>query len=235
MANSKTQNEENLEQYTVAELRDMADAEGVDVPSHATKDEIIRAIEKGRKADARAGDAMAGDARTGITADEEGQLMATPTEEHPEVSPLALTGPVNVLPLSGIIADAFAIGRKYNVALADITIAGAVLQANLLLDTLPPGSLMQYVRIKHSQAGAGPSVTAVTAQVGDGTNSWGSAFDIFQAPSNTALSTAQLTASNIGPFAANWPIYLTLIATGGNLGVFTAGALSVWLRWTILE
>lgn len=225
MANAKTA-EQNLEQYTVAELRDMAEAEGVEVPSHATKDEIIRAIEKKRKANAKAGTA---------SAEGEVELMAEPTEEHPEVSPLALTGPINPLPLAGVIADAFGIGRKYNVALADITLAGGVLQGNLLLDTLPPGALMQYVRIKHSQACAGPSVTAVTAQVGDGTNSWGSAFDIFQAPSNTALSTAQLTASNIGPFAANWPIYLTLIATGGNLGVLTAGALAVWLRWTIVE
>lgn len=40
----------NLNDMTKAELTDVAQQEGVDVPSHATKDEIVKAIKKGRRA-----------------------------------------------------------------------------------------------------------------------------------------------------------------------------------------
>lgn len=39
--------EENLEEYTVPELRDIADKRGIDVKSDARKDEIIEAIKAG--------------------------------------------------------------------------------------------------------------------------------------------------------------------------------------------
>lgn len=202
MVTQAAESEMDLEQYTVAELKDIAAEEGIDVPSDARKDEIIKAIEQGRQGK----DAV--------------------------VTPLALTGPVIPLPLSGIVADVYGIGRKYNIQLADLQALGAIPQANFLLDNLSPGSIVQYVRTKHSQAVAGTGITACTAQVGDGTNLWGAALDVFAAPSNAALNTAQLSANNVGPFAAVYPVYLTLIATGGNLGVATAGAISAWLRWT---
>jgi hypothetical protein len=213
MANQNQNPEENLEDHTVAELKDMADEAGVQVPSHATKDEIIKALEKDAKQKGKPG---------GANAD----------QQDAEVTPLALTGPVNILPLSGIVADVYGIGKKYNIALTDIQGLGAVLQGNLQLDILPPGEIMQIVRIKHSQSVAGPGITACTAQVTDNINAaFGAAFDVFQPVSNTALATVQLATANVGNFAVPTPVYLTLIAAGANLGLATAGAISVWLRY----
>lgn len=41
--------DEDLHSMTVAELRDTAEAEDIEVPGRATKDELVAAIEKGRK------------------------------------------------------------------------------------------------------------------------------------------------------------------------------------------
>jgi hypothetical protein len=215
MANNKVENGADLEQNTVAELRDIADAEGVDVPSHATKDEIIKAIEKNRKANPEAKQQAAGG----------------------EVSPLALTGPTILLPLAGVVADVYGIGKKYNIDLATMQQIGAVAQGNIQLDILPPGEIMQLVRIKHSASVAGGGITACTAQVTDNINAaFGTAFDVFQAPSPTALATAQLAAANVGNFATPTPIFLTLIATTGTnlFAGLTSGAISVWLRYVLL-
>lgn len=204
-----TAEKEDLEQYTVAELKDIAAKEGVEVSWDARKDEIIKAIEKERKAKGKA----------------EGK-------EDAEVSPLALTGPVLPLPLSGIIADVYGIGKKYTIGFADMVQLGAVLQGNFLLDNLAPGSIVQLVRIKHNQAVAGPGILTCTAQGGDGTNLWGSPFDAFAAPAPASVQTVQLSANNVGPFNAVYPIYATLILTGGNFNVLTAGSISFWLRHT---
>lgn len=53
-------NENNLDQYTVDELRDIAEQEGAEVPSHAVKADIIKAIQKNRRQSAKEGGAGSG-------------------------------------------------------------------------------------------------------------------------------------------------------------------------------
>ena len=214
-----TKNEIDLEEYTVAELRDLAADEGIQVHSNATKAELIKAITKAHGGDEKA-----------------------------EISPLAYTptGPINTLPLADVVSDLYGIGKKYNIALSDITGLGAVTQGNLLIDTLPAGSVIQYVRIKHTTSVAGPSISACTAQVATSNVAYGAAFDVFQAVSSTAFATV-VTPSVASPFqilgvasppvenfATTTPLYLVLIATGANLGVATAGAISVWVRYYLI-
>ena len=207
-----------LEENTVAELKDLADEMGIDVPSHANKDEIIKAI---KKAQANPG------------------TEAAP-EQEAEVTPLVLTGPLVTLPLADVVADAYGIGKKYNITLADIVSLGANLQGNFLLDTLPAGEIVQYGRIKHSVAVAGPGITGCTAQLGDqfgGGSNFGTAFNVFTAPGGEVLSTfgGLVAPTGVGYFSQTNQIYLTLIATGANLSVATAGAISVWLRYVVIE
>jgi len=52
-------NEDNLDEYTVDELRDLAADEDIDIPSHAVKADIIKAIKKARKTAAAGADAPA--------------------------------------------------------------------------------------------------------------------------------------------------------------------------------
>lgn len=204
-----TAEKEDLEQYTVAELKDIAAKEGVEVSWDARKDEIIKAIEKERKAKGKA----------------EG-------EEDAEVSPLALTGPVLPLPLSDIVADVYGIGKKYTIGFTDMVQLGSVMQGNFLIDNLAPGSILQIVRVKHNQSVAAAGLLTSTAQVGDGTNLWGTPSDVFAAPAPAGLQTIQLSANNVGPFNAVYPIYVTLIITGANFNIVTAGSISIWLRHT---
>jgi Rho termination factor-like protein len=254
MATATQYTKAELEDHTVAELKDIAEDEGIDVPSHATKDEIIKAIMKaqsgGNPGDGeKEGDAEEEESKEPLDKQSDDELrklaakkgVGSPNMTHDQlvealqkvgVAP-QLSGPVLVLPLSGVTSDTYGIGKVYKIALADIQSLGAVVQANFQLDAAPPGSITQYVRIKHTQAVAGPSISACTAQVSDGVpNSFGSAFDVFQAVSNAAVSTVQLTTGNVGSFAISTPYYLTLISTGANLGVATAGAISVWIRYT---
>lgn len=216
MANQNETETEGLEQFTVAELKAMADEKGIDIPSHATKDEIIEALED-----------------KGVTA--EGGKKAEGREGE-SVTPF-LTGPVVPIPLAGVMSDAYGIGKKYIIGTADIQSLGAVLQGNFLLDYMPAGSITKIVRIKHSQAVAGPSITACTAQVNDSVpQAYGAAFDVFQAVANTpaAQSTVQLTTGNVGSLVVPTALYLTLVATGGNLGVVTGGIIAVYVRYVIV-
>jgi hypothetical protein len=205
---------EELQEHTVAELKEMAEKQGVDVPSHATKDEIIKAIQ----------------------ANPEGQAEVTPLTTNPTTV---------ILPLADTVADLYGIGKKYNLSLADIQSGGAFTQASFQLDILPAGAIIGGIRIKHTQsvAGAGP-ISACTAQVSTANNTYGTAFDVFQAVSATALATvipgiatpfqALGVALPCENFAATTPILVTLIATGGNLGGATAGAISIWIRYYLI-
>lgn len=218
MANSKTADPEmDLEQMTVAELKDLADSENITVPSHATKDEIIKAIEKGQKANAKAA------------------AEVEPSAQGGEVTPLAQNPTQVPIPLADIVADAYGIGRKYNIALADIQSLGAFAGGTFVLDNLPAGAVVQYVRIKNTIALVSSGMASCPVQVGDSVpQNYGGTFDICTAVTNANLLTVQLTATNVGNFATTTQLLATLTGNAGTLGAATAGAFSIWVRYTII-
>lgn len=140
---------------------------------------------------------------------------------------------------SSMVADNYGEGLKFNITLAQMVALGAFTTGSLVLPFpgggFPPGAIVQLLRIKHSQAlvGAGP-VSAATIQMATANNTYGSAFDIFQAVSNTALYTLQATSSNVENFAAVTPVQVNFALTGGNLSGLTAGAVSLWIRYVLL-
>jgi hypothetical protein len=203
MANNQ-KTSENLEDHTVAELKEMADDMGIDVPSHATKSEIIEAIQKGGS-----------------------------PEQQDSVTPLALT---NTITAGNVQADAYGIGKKYFITTADLVALGAFTTGTIVLDALPAGAVVRMIRIKHTQSVAGPSITAATAQVATANNTYGSAFDIFQAVANTAaaMSTVQPTSGNVENFATTTTLNLNLTTTGANFSVVTTGALWAIVRYELL-
>lgn len=146
---------------------------------------------------------------------------------------MALT---NSLAIGGVGIDLYGTCKKYTINLADIVALGAFTTGTINLDTLPAGAVVQAWRIKHSQAVAGPSISAATAQVVTPNNSFGAAFDVFQAVSTTALQTGS-NAATITPaenFAATTNLQLALTSTGANLSVATAGKINVWVKYTVL-
>jgi hypothetical protein len=202
---------EELQEHTVAELKEMAEKQGVDVGSHDTKDEIIKAIQAG---------------------------SAGSAERQAEVTPLALQPGLTVtLPLADVSADLYGEGKCYKITFTDVVglySAAQPTNGNFLLDNLPAGAIIQYVRVKNTVQGVG--VTTCPVQVQDALgNTYGATFDICTAVSATNLVTVQSTSANVQNFATTTALYLTVgPSTGGNLNALTAGAFTVWVRYVLI-
>jgi hypothetical protein len=103
--------------------------------------------------------------------------------------------------------------------------AGAVNPQNF---TIPRGGKLLGVMIKHTQAFAGPAISAMTVSVGiaGSVTLFTAAFDIFQAAADGTLSeTALFKSGSIAPV----PVTLTFTSTGANISVLTAGSVDVYL------
>lgn len=93
--------------------------------------------------------------------------------------------------------------------------------------TLNQGSLILYIRIKHSVAFAGTSWTACTVSVGKSggaTNYFAPAFNIFQAVADGTLQ--ETVMPPMGQLSA-CTLTVTFTSTGGNLNVCTAGTVNI--------
>ena len=105
----------------------------------------------------------------------------------------------------------------------------AALTNSITLCALPAGVMIQGIKVKHSAAFAGPSISAYNVKVGiSGTLAkYTAAFDVLQAVAGT---TFQVTAV-LGMEDQDNPVNLLITATavGANLDVSTSGSVDVWL------
>lgn len=104
----------------------------------------------------------------------------------------------------------------------------------ILAFSLPAGTLLTYVVIKHTAAFAGTLITGVHASIG--TNStptqFVNAFDVHQAPGDTVYDST--VANFIGSFGSATDIYLTMTSTGTNLSALNDGSLNVWYAYAAI-
>lgn len=100
---------------------------------------------------------------------------------------------------------------------------------SITLLVLPAGGVIHSVKIKHSTAFAGTSITAMTVSVGvTGTlNKYASAFDVYQAVSDTTFQLSTGAGSENHGSATN--ILATGTSTGANLNALTQGSVDVWV------
>jgi hypothetical protein len=109
---------------------------------------------------------------------------------------------------------------------ADFSAAATTSTVNLF--NLEPRGIIQGIKIKHTVAFAGPSISAYTVSVGDaGTAALlASAFDVLQAFGSTAFQLSQnfYGEDNTIPTL----ITATAVSTGANLSVATAGQVNIW-------
>lgn len=113
------------------------------------------------------------------------------------------------------------------------TAKAAALTQSLTLTTLPANAAVEKIRVKHSTAFSGTSVTAVTASLGTtGTESgYGAPFDILAATSATNM---YQVAGALGLTTASHALVLTITTVGANVSALTAGALDVWVSYSVL-
>ncbi len=96
--------------------------------------------------------------------------------------------------------------------------------------SIPAGSILKNVIVKHSTAFAGTSITAVEAQVGR-SGSYSEVigdFDVFQGVADAAYDNAVV---GIPSFTSPSVIYVNLVSVGANLSALSAGALTVYYEY----
>jgi hypothetical protein len=129
--------------------------------------------------------------------------------------------------------DAAAWWTKYTVTYSDLSAASTTNDVELF--SLPAGGVIHGVKIKHSTAFSGGSISAFTVSVGiTGTLAkYASAFDVFQAVGNTT----QQISSTVGTenHGASTSIKIAATSTGANIDQATAGIVDVWVMWSVAK
>ena len=104
---------------------------------------------------------------------------------------------------------------------------GATSVSNTLF-SLIAGGIIEAIKIKHSTAFAGASITAYTIEVGISgtTEKYAQAFDVLQAVGATVFQLTEGVGSESHGAAVN--ILVTARSTGANLSASTAGVVDIW-------
>lgn len=102
------------------------------------------------------------------------------------------------------------------------------------LFSLPAKGVIHEVVIKHTTAFSGGTISAYTISVGIVGNltKYASAFDVFQATSNTVFQIS--TSNNMENFGAATSIRIAAVSTGDNLNNAAAGSVDVYVRTSTL-
>lgn len=127
---------------------------------------------------------------------------------------------------------------KFTIPYTDLTgTASTALTTNLLANPsvgnttafqIPQAGVVQGVKVHPTVAFAGTLVSAMTVSVGvtGTTTALTSAYDIFQAVSNTVVQeTALFKSTTIAPIT----VTVTFTATGANLTALTAGSVDIYI------
>lgn len=103
----------------------------------------------------------------------------------------------------------------------------------ITLFTLPAGGVIHATKIKASTAFGGGAISAYTLSIGPSGNAtkYASAFDVFQAVSNTAFQLSSVTGSENN--GAGTIIQVTATSTTANLNAATAGVVDVFALLSI--
>jgi hypothetical protein len=117
---------------------------------------------------------------------------------------------------------------KVGNALSHVAFQTAAATISLPLFNLAPAGVIHAVKIKHSAAFVGGAIATYTMSVGiAGTLAkYATAFDVFQAPSNTAFQMSSVLGSENN--GANTSILVTAVCTGANLSASTGGVVDIW-------
>lgn len=116
---------------------------------------------------------------------------------------------------------------RFSIGHADLTDADT--SQAIALFTLGPNDAIMGVRIKHSEAFTGGSVSSCTVSVGgatDGVAAYATAFNIYQAVAATTLQWSQCLKNGTAA-SAGQVVSATFTSGGDNLSSLTAGAVDI--------
>ena len=133
-------------------------------------------------------------------------------------------------------SDAYGQGREYKVTAAQIATAfGAATTGQIQIDTMPPGAIVQLVKVKHTVqfTGAAGPLTVVVQDGAATPNTYGTTLDVTLPVTDANEVVVSPTTGNIGNPTTPTPLYLNVADTTGFAG-FTAGSVSAFVRYTPL-
>ena len=113
--------------------------------------------------------------------------------------------------------------------MAETAFTAAATSESIMLFTLEAGGVIHAVKIKHSTAFTGGTLTAFTVEVGisGSTTKYASAFDVFQAITATTFQITEVVDSE--DHGAGTTIQITARSVGDNVVSATAGSVDVWV------
>ena len=121
--------------------------------------------------------------------------------------------------------------KKYTVTTADLTALGAVLNGDITLDTVPPGTVVRMTLVKPLVA-----VTGVTTCVGYvRTTTPAVDFGVTTFNLKAAVSATNFdfyATPKAMQFASSTPLVFHVITTVDNLSAVTAGTIEIWIDFT---
>lgn len=112
-------------------------------------------------------------------------------------------------------------------------LAAAALSNSITLLTLPAGGVVHAVKLKHSTAFAGGAIATYTVEVGPATDTdkYAPPLDVFQAIGASVYELAGILGGE--SHTGTTVIQLTARATGANLDQASAGAVDVWVLYSV--
>lgn len=142
---------------------------------------------------------------------------------------MALTNTLQAKPAG----DQYGSGLKYTISAAEIAALGAFTTGDIILATLPAGTILTLARIKHSVAVN--IATSLSARLYFTTDLGGAALDVFAAP-GTTLDTHEKTdvTPRKGLISGTNNLLIKFTNGGANLSTVTAGSIDVWIDYTVL-
>jgi hypothetical protein len=132
--------------------------------------------------------------------------------------------------------------KRYTVDLTNLKALGAFTTGDIILDILPPGSIIVTSRIKHSTsiAGAAGPISAATARLMFGSTALGAgAIDVYAATSTTDSTSVTSITSVVSPNTLDvvTNLVMRITQTGATTGFsdITAGSIDAWVQYATLS
>jgi hypothetical protein len=132
---------------------------------------------------------------------------------------------------STVVSTTIPSWTKFTVDYTDFSIAATSNDVHLF--ALPPGGIVHGVKIKHSPAFSGGSLSEYRISVGIASNlsKYASAYDVFQAVSDTEMDLSDgLFTENHG---ASVSVRAEATSVGANLSAATAGVAEIWVLTSV--
>lgn len=125
--------------------------------------------------------------------------------------------------------NALSLWKKYTVS--HTALATAATTNTITIVNLDAGTVIEAIVVQPTASFTGGSISAYTVDVLAGSLTLDSAIDLFAAPTDSSVGSAEYA---VASFSGQYAVQLSATATGDNLDSATAGSVDVYIKYTAL-